>query len=338
MEPLFSPSPDALDITLLVFPEVSLLSFAATLEPLRAANRAGGQEHYTWRLVSSDGNPVVTSSGLPLPVQGQFDPSISTDALIVLAAFNVAQHTSPRLLAGLRKMAQRGVAIGGVESGSWVLAKAGLLDGRRATTHWEDLDDFAATHPAIDVCPDRFVVDGNRFTTGGASPALDMILHLVRARQGYPLALEVASIFIYEEVRTGGDPQPVVSLGKLDWNEPRVSAAIRIMGKRIERPVSIHAIAKEVGISLRMLEVLFRQTVGVSPHGCYLNLRLKAGRRLVLDTRKSITEIANQTGFGSASAFARRFRASFDESPAQARKRTASSTLSGSGRREENGI
>jgi transcriptional regulator GlxA family with amidase domain len=324
MRSIFSRTPDTLDITLLAFPELSLLSLAATLEPLRAANRASGQTLYTWRLVSSDGCPVVTSSGLLLPVQGRFAPDTRADALIILAAFNVATHATPALIAKIRKAAQRVTAVGGVESGSWVMAKAGLLDGRRATTHWEDLDDFAASHPATEVLADRFVVDGNRFTTGGASPALDMILHLIRARQGYALALEVASIFIYEEVRAATDPQPTVSLGRLDWSEPRVSAAIRAMESHMERPVTISAIARTVGVSVRMLEMLFRQTVGMSPRDCYLNLRLKAGRRMVLDTRKSITEIATQAGFASASTFARRFRANFGESPGQARRQQAS--------------
>ena len=331
MSSIFSPSSSALKITLLVLPEFSLLSLAATLEPLRAANRASGHDHYTWRLVSDDGNPVVSSSGLLLPVQGRFEPNDNVDALIVLAAFNVVRHTTARLLTGVRKVAQRGIAIGGVESGSWVLAQAGILDGRQATTHWEDLDDFATRHPRVDVRPDRFVVDGNRFTTGGASPALDMILHLIRARNGYSLALDVASIFIYEEGRAAGDPQPMVSLGRLDWSEPRVSEAIRAMEKHIEQPVSIPAVADILGVSERTLEMLFLQTVGLSPRDYYLNLRMKEGRRLVLDTRKSITTIAIQTGFSSASTFARRFRATFGESPRQARKRSKSRKLGADG-------
>lgn len=323
MQSIFVPSLKPLRISFLMLPEFSLLSFAATLEPLRAANRAGAYDFYSWRIVSPDGNAVVTSSGLPFPVQGPFDPDEPRDALIVLAAFNVARHITPSLLADLRKVARRGIALGGVESGVWVLGHAGLLDGRRATTHWEDLDQLATTFPAISVLADRFVVDGNRFTTGGASPALDMVLNLIRERQGYWLALEVASIFIYDQVHKADDPQPMVSLGRLDWEEPRVSAAMRIMERHVEQPKSVRAVARAVGLSERMLEVLFRQTVNLTPRECYLSLRLKAGRRLLLDTRKSITEIAAQTGFNSASSFARRYRAAFGESPTLARKAKA---------------
>ena len=161
-------------------------------------------------------------------------------------------------------MARRGVPLGGVEAGAWALALAGLLSGRRATTHWEDLEEFAARFPDIDVRPDRFVVDGPRFTTGGASPALDMMLNLIRARQGYALALDVASIFIYDQSRAAEDPQPMVSLGRLGWHEPRVSAAIRLMEERVERPLAIPAIARRAGVGARTLEA----PVPAAPSAC----------------------------------------------------------------------
>jgi transcriptional regulator GlxA family with amidase domain len=147
------------------------------------------------------------------------------------------------------------------------------------------------------------------------------MLHLIRARHGQAIALDVASVFIYDEFRAAGDPQPMVSFGRLDVNEPRVAAAIRIMEERIEQPVSIPNLARKAGIGQRMLETLFLRAVGMTPRDYYGLLRLNAGRRLVLDSHRSITEIAAQTGFGSASAFARSFRARFGESPRYARTR-----------------
>jgi transcriptional regulator GlxA family with amidase domain len=256
-------------------------------------------------------------------VAARFVPDTIEDALIVVASFNVLTHANRALLAGLRRVARRGLDIGGVESGAWMLALAGLLNGHRATTHWEDLEEFAARFAEVDVRPDRFVVDRSRFTTGGASPALDMMLHLIRARHGHALALDVASIFIYDESRAAADPQPVVSLGRLRADEPRVSAAIRAMEERIENPLTIPRIARRIGIGERMLEALFKASVGMAPRDYYLALRLNAGRRLVLETKKSVTEIAAQCGFSSASAFARGFRSRFAESPREARKRRA---------------
>src|SRR3546814_2575745 len=103
----------------------------------------------------------------------------------------------------------------GVEAGGWLLARAGLLDGRAATTHWEDLEDFAARFPEIAVRPDRFVVDGRTFTSGGASPTFDLMLHLIRSRFGYPLALEVASVFVSDEAHAATAAQPLRSPGRL---------------------------------------------------------------------------------------------------------------------------
>jgi len=315
----FTRSSDPLAIDILLLPDVSLLCLAATMEPLRAANRASGRSLYQWRLLSADGRAITTSSGLPIPVDGALEPERVRGALIVIASFNVFEHATPLLLSRLRRIARRGTPLGGVESGAWVLALAGLLAGRRATTHWEDLEDFAARFPDIEVRPDRFVVDGPRFTTGGASPALDMMLNLIRARQGYALALDVASIFIYDQSRAPEDPQPMVSLGRLGWHEPRVSAAIRLMEERVERPLSVGKIAARAGVSRRTLQMLFLRTVGISPHDYYLALRVNAGRRLVLESSKTMTDIAAQTGFGSASAFARAFRSRFGESPRCAR-------------------
>lgn len=321
MQSLFVPASEPLVIDFLVLPDVSMLSLASAIEPLRAANRVAGRTLFRRRLLSPDGAAVPTSGGVPIPVEAAFRAGDARDCLVVVAAFNVGTHARPPLLAALRHVARKGIALGGIESGSWVLAMAGLLDGRRATTHWEDLEEFAARFTGIDVRPDRYVVDGSRFTTGGASPALDLMLHLIRARHGSALALDVASLFIYDELRVAGDPQPMVSLGRLGWSEPRVASAIRIMEERLDRPLAVPELARRAGIGARMLETLFARAVGMSPRDYYAALRLNAGRRLVLETPKSMTEIAAQTGFASASAFARSFRARFGESPREARAR-----------------
>lgn len=317
---IFSPARETLRVDLLLLPEVSLLSFASTVEPLRAANRVAGRRLYAWRLLGAGAREIVTSSGTRLVMDAAFDPDDVGDVLVVVASFNVGRHATPGLLARLRRLARRGLPMGGVEAGAWVLAMAGLLAGRRATTHWEDLEDFAARFPETDVRPSRYVIDGPFFTTGGASPALDTMLALIRARQGYALALDVASVFIYDQSRTGEDPQPSLSLGRLDWYEPRVARAIRAMEETIEQPLPLAAIARRAGTSRRSLQMLFAGTVGMSPRAFYDGARLNAGRRLVVETRHGIADIAARVGFGSASAFARAFRRRFGTSPGAARR------------------
>jgi transcriptional regulator GlxA family with amidase domain len=270
--------------------------------------------------VSIDGKMPVASCGLPIPVDGAFNSTERQDALILIAAFDAVRCATPPVLRSLRAGAKRSAIVGGVESGSWLMGLAGLLDGRRATTHWEDLEDFATRFPSVDVQPDRFVVDEPVFTTGGATPALDCMLSLIRARNGYSAALDVASLYIYEEMRTGSDAQPIVSLGRIRQHEPRVAEAIRIMETHIDRPVTVAAIAHRVGVSTRTLETLFLRIVDVSPGAYYMALRLNAARRLVLDTSLPIADVAERTGFSAMASLSRAFRRQFGSPPSAARR------------------
>ena len=319
---IFQATDRRLELTLLVLPGSSLLSVASTLDPLRAANRVTGRELYRWRLVSPDGLPPQTTCGLALPVAGGFEPDQVADGLIVIAGFEALEQATPKLLAGVRRAAQRGKAIGGVEAGSWILGLAGLLQSRRATTHWEDLEDFAARFPETEVRPDRYVIDGPCFTSGGASPSFDMMLHLIRARQGYGVALDTASVFIYDETHASTDVQPLVSLGRLDGHEPRVAAAIRLMEQHIDDPLPVAHIARRIGVTARTLETLFGRTVGTGPGAYYLGLRLNAARRLLLDARLPAAEIAVRSGFSSISAFSRAFKRRFGQSPSAFRRQS----------------
>jgi transcriptional regulator GlxA family with amidase domain len=306
-------------VDVLLLPEFSLMSLAATLEPLRAANRVAAQELYRWRLLACDAATVTSSSGVTLQANGCFAADEPRDVLIVVAAFNARRYATP-VLPGLRRLARRGVPLGGIESGSWALARAGLLDGHRATAHWEELEEFAAAFPAIEVVADRYVVDRARFTAGGAAPALDMILNMLRAQHGLALALDVASVFIYDPRPTAEDEQRIVSLGRLAGGDPELAEAIRCMQAHLDEPVSVRVVAKRVGMSTRALQLRFRARLGMSPYTYYRNLRLSAARRMLQQTECSAAEVAVAYGFGSGSAFARAFRGRYAVSPMEARK------------------
>ena len=213
--------------------------------------------------------------------------------------------------------------MGGVDTGAWILAKAGLLNGKSATTHWEDLEDFTSNFRRTNVQPDRFVIDKDVVTIGGASPTFDFMLHLIRSRIGYPLALEVASVFVYDETHFSTDAQPLVSLGLLNDFEPRVTKAIRIMESRLDEPISVTAIARKLSMSSRRLENLFRQHLQASPGSYYLNLRLQRARKYVTDTLLPMQEIAIRTGFNSLSAFSRSFKQSYNSTPSAYRQKNS---------------
>ncbi|MGN6536074.1 MAG: GlxA family transcriptional regulator [Mesorhizobium sp.] len=309
-----------LRVTFLVFSGASIMCVASAVDPLRAANRIAGETLFDFRLVSVTGEAPVTTCGLPVAVSGRFDPTEKTDMLAVVAGFGTQNYATAALLSGLRRAARAARAYGGIEAGTWLVGRAGLLDGRAATTHWEDMEDFAAAFPDADVRPDRYVIDGPAFTSGGAAPTFDLMLHLIRSRLGMAVALDVASVFIYDQARAATDAQPLVSLGRLDGYDPRLAQAIRLMEAHVEAPVTVEAIARRAGVTPRTLETIFSRSIGETPGAYYLRLRLTAARKLVTDTRIPMAEIAGRTGFSSASAFSRAFSRAFGQAPVRLRQ------------------
>jgi len=317
---IFDPSQEMLRVTLLVLPESSMMSLASALDPMRAANRIADRRLFEWRIATLNGKSARLTCDLVIEPDTALDASLRGDVLIVIASFNQQHHAGPAHLGLLKRLARNYALVGGIEAGSWILARSGLLEGKSATTHWEDLEEFATRYPALDVKPDRFVIDGKVFTTGGASPTFDFMLYLIRRRFGYPLAMEVSSVFIYDGVHSATDTQPLVSLGMLENSEPRVAAAIHVMEQHIDDTLSIAQVAAQVNLSVRMLEYLFRQTLDLSPAAYYRRLRLQTARRMVVDTRLRLQEIAIRTGFNSLSSFSRLFRNHYRQSPGECRQ------------------
>ncbi len=314
---IFQPSRDPLTIALLVLPQASILEVASALDPLRNANRQLGHEAYRWRVVSPDGAPVPLTCGIELPSSGPIAHAVGAEALIVVAGYRLAEVATRPLIHDLRRIAPRFRLVGGIDAAPWVLARAGLLDGHRATVHWEDLEDLAASHPEIDVVPDRFVIDRNRVTIAGAAPAADFMLHLIRTRHGAALARQVAASFL-ATVRKGSEPQiaPEAQEPALD---PRVAQALARMEARIDAPEPAADTARAVGLSPRRLETLFRAALGTTPAAHALDLRLQAARRMLTDTRHPLAEVALRTGFSSPSTLSRAFRARFGQPPGSLR-------------------
>lgn len=240
---IFAPTDNPLHVSILVLPEASLMTFATTVDPMRAANRLSGRKHYEWRIISIDGKPIVTTSETSIQVDASIQDKTSQDVTAVLGSFNVERHCSAPVRRYIRTASRTSKLVCGFDTGAEALALANLLDGKPATTHWEDLEKFAARFPAVEVRPDRFVNSGSVVTCGGALSVLDFMLTMIGSRQGEGAALNVASLFTYDRDRRPSDRQRIVSLGALDRREPRVSQAIRVMESYIDRPIPISAIA-----------------------------------------------------------------------------------------------
>jgi transcriptional regulator GlxA family with amidase domain len=318
-ENIFRPEATPLSVGVLALPDSNMLALAACVDPMRAANRRADRRIFTWTLLSPDGGPVRLTSGITvdttaLPARPDFE------VLIVVAGFSLTEQATPSLIRRLREIAPRMRSVGGVDGGGWILARAGLLDGQTATTHWEDLEEFADAFPSVNVVQDRFAISGRVFTTGGAAPAIDLMLHLIRARHGPKLAEGVAGAFIYDPVQTASAPQMPVSTARLQRTAPKVARAIEAMSRTLADPPSAAEIARGVGLSRRGLELLFRKETGRAPGAFFLGLRLQEARRLALDTAQPVQEIALKVGFSSQAVFARAFKREFGLSVSALRK------------------
>ena len=330
---IFAASQQPLTLALLVLPQSSILEVASTLDPMRSANRHLGHEAYRWRVVSPDGRAVPLTCGIELPSSGPLAAAEGADALVVIAGFRQSEVATAPLIRDLARMARHFAAMGGIDAGAWVLARAGLLAGHRATVHWEDLEDLSAAHPQVEVVPDRWVIDRNRFTAGGAAPAADLMLHLIGQRHGPGLARQVAASFLTTP-RPGSEPQiaPPQPMGRrFDVRhdprgdprlDPRVAQAVARMEARIDAPETVAQTARAIGLSTRRLETLFGQALHTTPAAFALSFRLAAARRMITDTRHPLAEVALRTGFSSPSALSRAFRQQFGQPPSRLRRQT----------------
>lgn len=318
---MLTASDETLDIDVLALPETTLILLAAVIEPLRAANRIAGRQLYRWRILTPEGEAVETASQLAVPADGTFRPESDTAPLFVLASYNWRRSATSTLKMQLSRTARHRAMIAGIEAGTWLLAEASLLDNVSATTHWEDFEEFAAAYPQVRMVQERFVIDGKRMTTGGSLPTIDLMLDIIRRRQGYSLAHEVTRLFIYQQAVSPTADRGLPATTGLRIRDTRVAHAVRLMEEHVEQPLLLARLARRVGISARALQALFQENLGVAPHVHYMALRLNAARRNVIETKIPFADIAAATGFNSSSAFARSYRAHFGESASDTRKR-----------------
>lgn len=294
-----------LSVAILVLNSTNMLSLAAAVDPLRAANRMANTALFDWTFATPTGAPARLTSGLDIPGL-PLSRLASCDLLLVTASFDLDAQDTPQLRAGLRRLAAGGARIAGLDGGPWLMAAAGLLDGYNATTHWEDLDRFAMRFPQVNVLSDRFHIDGNRLTCGGAMPGLDMMLSLIAAEFGQPLATRVAGAFIHDsplapsrrQSRAGGQP----------GHDAATARANALMEQNLDTPLPLAEIARHCGLGPRALQSRFRARLNTTPQAHYLHLRLTEALRLVTDTDMPLQDVALATGFSSQSSFARAFK------------------------------
>ncbi len=311
-------------VVFLLLDRFTLVAFATAIEPLRLANRVAGRRLFSWQLVSETGAPVKCSNGTQISVDSGLE-DVATDALIlVCGGLDIQRATTPAVLSWLRKRARHGNTLGGLCTGTWTLAKAGLLDGYRATIHWENHTALVEDFPEVDLQKSVFVIHNKRLTTAGGTAPLDLMLALITNSEGTDLAHAVADQLVYSAIRTNRDTQRLSIPARIGVRHPKLARVIEIMESHIEDPISPADLAAQVEMSTRQLERLFRRYLNRSPKRYYMELRLERARNLLMQTDMSVISVALATGFTSPSHFSKCYRAHYDTTPYRERGAHAS--------------
>ncbi|WP_347309823.1 GlxA family transcriptional regulator [Defluviimonas sp. SAOS-178_SWC] len=305
----------------------TMLSFAGAIEPLRIANRVIGRPAYTWILAGENGTESTCSNGASFKLDMGLDEIEREDTVLVCGGIDVQSATSKPILNWLRREARRGVAIGGLCTAAYTVAKAGLLDGKRATIHWENQDSFLEEFEDVRLTKSVFVIDGNRMSTAGGTASIDMMLKIIAQDHGEEVANTVADQLIYSSIRTDQDTQRLSIPTRIGVRHPKLSQVIQMMEQNIEDPISPADLAADVGMSTRQLERLFRRYLNRSPKRYYMELRLQKARNLLMQTDMSVINVALACGFASPSHFSKCYRAHYKTTPYRERGSHGTQTI-----------
>ncbi|EMP56937.1 AraC family transcriptional regulator [Marinobacter santoriniensis NKSG1] len=310
-------------IGFLLMPNFSLIAFSSAIEPLRMANWISGTELYQSCLISQDGQPVFSSTGVGTRVDHSLDKLPKLDVLFVCGASPIARTGNETIISWLRKQKTSGQAMGGIGTGSYLLACAGLLNNYRATIHWWDTDRLLEDFPHTKVTRNLFEIDRDRFTCSGGTAAMDMMLFLIGQQRGMELAAAISEQFVCERIRPGDDQQRVPLRARLGVNQPKLIEAVQLIEANIEEPLTTSDLASHVGISRRQLERLFRKHLQTMPSKYYLEVRLEKARQLLHRSSKPVLQVGIECGFTSASYFSTAYRNHYGLTPREERKRMA---------------
>jgi len=306
---------DTKHLVFILIDEFSHIAFSCAVEPLRIANLVSGKRLYEWSYVSENGTTATCSNGSVTQVHHRYDAIPKSDQMFVLSGIHVHDKVVPELLGTLRRERANGAKLGALCSGAYILAKAGFLDGKQAAIHWEFHDSFMEEFPEVNLVRSVFVADEKFITASGGTATADLMLHLIERSHGRDLSVAVADQMVYNAVRDATAEQRVSLQSRHGMRNPHMAKAIQMMSETLENPVSPSVIADEVGISARQLERLFGKYLNCSPKKYYVEMRLEKARHLLIQTDRSVTEIALACGFESPGHFSRVYRAAFGVTP-----------------------
>jgi transcriptional regulator GlxA family with amidase domain len=312
MMPEWTKTPDKpVSFAFLIFDQFSNLCLANCLEPLRAANTLTETRAFNWKIYTHDGAPALSSSGLQVLPHASLSELEACDYLFVTASYGHEGLDTRQTRRDLRRAARLAEITVGLDTGPWLMASAGLLDGRRATVHWDVLDAFSGQFRTVDAVEARVVSDGPRVTCAGAMSAFDLTLGLISTHLGLSARLDVEGLFIY------GDPPSGMHR---EGRDPLVRKALKLMRENPENPLNLTQLAQKLSCQPRTLDRHFRRALGAPPGEVYRHLRLSMARKLLEGTTLNLVEIALRCGYESPAALSRAIRKLYGAPPKQLRQ------------------
>ena len=310
----------ALHIGFLLMSEYTLSTFANAVGILRMANRISGRELYRWSTYSLTGEAVTSSSGLEVQLDGDLGSATEVKILLVCGGYNIKQYCTKSLSDRLRVFAKNKIPLGALCTGTYVLAKAGLLDGYRCTIHWENLASMREEFPKLQLSSNLFAIDRDRYTCSGGISSIDLMLNLIASIHGHQLVQQISEQFTCDRVRTEKDAQRAPLQYLIGASQPRLVDAVTLMENNVEEPLTLDEVASYVGISRRQLERLFNRYLHCAPSRYYLELRLSRARLLLLQTSIPVIDVAISCGFSTAPHFSRCYSELYGKPPSNERR------------------
>lgn len=301
-------------IGFVLIPQFALIALACAIEPLRVANRYLTTP-YHWQLLSADGEAVPDDNGILVQPNSSIQQAGDLGTVIVCADIQPERHYSPQLGHWLQHMDSAGVSLGAIDTGCFLLARAGLLERCRVTMHWEVIEAFRERFPNVAVEQTLFEIAPRRLTCAGGTAALDMMLSAIAVDHGVQLANRVAEHCLHSGIRPADAAQRMVLAARSRIHHPALARAMTRLEDTLERPINVQELADHAGVSPRHLLRLFAQFVGEGPGRYHRRLRLEHARSLLRYTAISVTDASTAVGFESPAHFSRAYRQQYGQSP-----------------------
>lgn len=306
-------------ITFCLCPQFPLFCIASALEVLRHANRFAKQTIYTWAFLCENDKPIQDTNGLWLHPDSSIEQAIPSDMAFIVAGFKPNDIEVPRIRSWIKKQAKKDRMIGGISNGAFQLAKANLLDGYSATTHWEDFESFFMLYPQVRSRYQRFVIDRNRITCSGGTATLDLFIEIVRQDLGIDIMLQVSRQMLMKDYAPSQGKSQLIFDASHQYS-PRVQRALSLLDSGIEHEFNVSSLARQVGISRRELLRLFQVEIGKAPSKILIQRRLERAQSLVLNSHLPLAVISSAVGFSSQSHLTTSYRKYYGITPSAHRR------------------